>query len=180
MSEATSTINEERVTPDMKMPNLSDLSIIQAGKKFSFLDAGLQLNGYEDFIVLLPVSAVAKNLKSIILTVVDPTDNKKFYSYLMRINNDRTAYVATVSAFGVLGRSQVRVEVFDYEAFTVGTYQAPIEFVDTNLSASSNERPSPLEVFFDRTNKILLTVLVLCFALLFLLLWRKKITEDKK
>jgi hypothetical protein len=174
-SEPSSVINEERMTSEMRMPDLSDFSVIQGGKKFTLLDNNIELNSADDFVVVLPVEMVSGNLKSIILTVLDPTDNRQAYSFLMRINNDRTAYVATVSPLNVLGSSQLQIEVFDYQVFVVGTYQSPVEFVvveEVDLPGEDRNL-EPLIV------QILLAVaLVFSLLLAWLLIYRLR-TEDK-
>ncbi|MCB9815073.1 hypothetical protein H6785_00610 [Candidatus Nomurabacteria bacterium] len=176
-TEATSSIDKSRLTPDMKMPLSSDITVIQQGNKYSMLEAPIRLSHQEDFVVFIPIDTVAGHLKSIILTVVDPTDNRKAYSYLLRINNDRTAYVATVPGLNVVGDSRIRVEIFDYEAFVVGNYQTPLQFIDI------------LEVQTDKENNrdfawgiaygiFAVLILILTGAIIFLLY--KRSSEDKK
>jgi hypothetical protein len=175
ISEPSSDINEERMTPEMRMPDLSDFSVIQGGKKFTLLDNDIELNSADDFVVVLPIEMVSGNLKSIILTVLDPTDNRQAYSFLMRINNDRTAYVATVSPLNVLGSSQLQIEVFDYQVFVVGTYQSPVEFVvSEEINWLTEDRD--LETFIVRT--LLAIALVFSLLLAWLLIYRLR-TEDK-
>lgn len=130
VEESTMSIDEERLTVDMKMPQLSDIYVSQLDKTFSMLESPIELSYQNNFVVEIPVQAVSGNLKSIILNVLDPTDNRRAYSYLLRINNDRTAYVATVPAFNVLGDSQLKVEIYDYEAYVVGSYQTPVKFTE--------------------------------------------------
>lgn len=175
--ESTSTVHAERLTVDMKMPNLSDIVITQGGKRFTFIDPEIVLDPQEDFILSLPKGAVAGNLKSIIATVVDPTDNRQVYSYLLRINKDRTAYEAQIAAFLVSGESWVVLGIYDYEAFVVGTYQAPLTFARP-LQETGEVVVFP-DVLFQYWPHIMVVSLVIIGLLLvlFLIRWRG---EDNK
>ncbi|MCD5380954.1 MAG: hypothetical protein LR008_00040, partial [Candidatus Pacebacteria bacterium] len=130
VEKATSSVNTDRVTPGMKMPRLSDIALVQKSNVYSLHETDIKLNSQEPVLVKIPKKTIAGNLKSIIATFVDPIDGSNSYSYLLRINNDNTVYEAVVPAFGTAGRSQVIVEIYDYEAFVVGVYQAPVTLVD--------------------------------------------------
>lgn len=175
IDEATTTINEERVTPEMKMPQAYEINIIQGENSFTFADAPVYLISTLPFTVSLPKNALAGNLKSIIATVVDPTDTRKNYSFLLRINKDQSAYETIISPFSVLGKSQIRLEIYDYEAFVVGTYQTPVEFV---LSAEEAFYfGKPIEQLI---SECLFWILFLLLSIV-LIIWfsRRRSREDK-
>lgn len=177
VDESVMTIDEERLTIDMKMPQLSDIYVSQLEQVFSMLESPIELSYQDSFVVEIPVEAISGNLKSIILKVLDPTDNRKSYSFLLRINNDRTAYVATVPAFNVLGDSQLEVEIYDYEAYVVGSYQTPVKFVEV----INNKRGEAESKFFNIISVAILGGVMLLLALLlgWLLLLYKRRVEDK-
>jgi hypothetical protein len=170
--ESTSTIHVERFTVDMKMPKLSDIVIIQEDRRFTFIDPDIILNPEKDFILSLPKGAVAGNLKSIIATVVDPTDNRQTYSYLLRINKNLTAYEAQIAPFSVNGESQVVLEIYDYEAFVIGTYQAPLTF--TKPSQEVEEAVVFPDVLFQYWPHVVVTALVVISLLLVFFLVRRR------
>ena len=126
--EATSSINQDRLTADMRMPEAFDIFVVQDLQQFSLVDKAISLDPEKPFTVMIPVAAITGNLKSIIATFIDPTDNQLTYSFLLRINRDQSAYEATVAPLNVLGQSRMVVEIYDYEAFVVATYQAPLRF----------------------------------------------------
>jgi hypothetical protein len=128
-SEATSTVNLDRVTPEMRMPESSDILVTQGDMSFSLLDTPLYLDSSQPFVVSVPRDTVVGNLKSIIATILNPTDTRVAYSFLLRINKDQSAYVTSIAPLEVLGKSQLQIEIYDYEAFVVATYQTPVEFV---------------------------------------------------
>lgn len=129
IAEATSTVEEDRVTVDMRLPELAEVFILQEGHKYSFLDPVITLEAQASLVVQIPVAAVAHNLKSIIGTLLDPTNNQQSHAFLLRINEDGTAYEAVVPALQVAGESVLEVAIYDYEAYTVATYKTPINFV---------------------------------------------------
>jgi len=178
---ATVYFNPDRIKPDMKMPDLSSIEIRQDGQIYSMLDSPLNINSSDEVTISIPANSVSGNLKSIITSVVDPTDNKKTYSFLLRINKEKTAYEATFKPFGVIGSSQLKVEIYDYETFVVASYKAPISF-STKISRNNPQVVFP-DIVFDPENSTLVSTVVLIFVLLSLLLfWRiggVRITNDE-
>jgi len=176
VTEATSTVEQERFTPDMRVPELSQVFVVQQTTKYSFLDSDIILSPSASFVTQIPVAAVAGNLKSIIGTVLDPTDNQLSYSFLLRINEDKTHYEAVIPALSVVGDSVLEVVIYDYEALTVATYKAPITFAQTT------DTPEPVvfpDVFFQGLTPILLGGVLLSTVLLILLLVFRQRREDK-
>ncbi|MCA9362707.1 hypothetical protein KC851_00065 [Candidatus Kaiserbacteria bacterium] len=172
--EATSSVTD-RFVEGMKMPNLSDIYVTQ-GELIRTLDnAHIKLNSQDSFLITVPAKTVAGNLKSIIATILDPTDTRKSYSFLLKRTGDRSAYQAAVPALSVLGASQLRVEIYDYEAFVVGNYQTPIQF---------SEKTDESVVFEDRLANIIklsaAAVLILLLILIILAILFRKQTEDKQ
>lgn len=169
--EATSSVAVERFSVEMKMPRLTDIVLRQGDLMYLFTDTPLQLDAAQAFTVSVPRSVVAGNLKSIIATIQHPTEANKAYSFLLRINRDRTAYEARVSPLFLTGRSLLVLEIYDYEAFVVGTYQTPITFIE--VVAEKNQPVLFPDVFFIWWPLFTLIFVVL-LALLFLFLFLKK------
>ena len=172
--EATTTTNQERVTPDMKMPQANDISITQGENTFTFADAPVYLISTLPFTVSLPKDSVAGNLKSIIVTIVNPTDTRENYSFLLRINKDQTAYEAVISSFSVLGKSQIRLEIYDYEVFVVAKYQTPVEFVAPDEDTFFFGMPLE-QLIFDYFIGFLLLIIIFLITLMI----RRHLYEDK-
>jgi hypothetical protein len=87
----------------------------------------IRVNGAELMTLSLPYDRVPEHLKTILVTLIDSTDAQKTFSFLLRINGDRTAYIATVAPLGVSGDFPFRVSVFDYETTQVGYVGGVIE-----------------------------------------------------
>jgi hypothetical protein len=132
----TTTVDESRVTIDMRLPELTEIFIEQKDRTYSLADSHIRLASQDAFLVRIPADSVAGNLKSIIGTVLDPTDNQRSYSFLLRINAGKTHYEAAIPAVAVSGESVLEVKIYDYEAYTVATYTAPLTF-DAELYSTS-------------------------------------------
>jgi len=176
ITEATSSVEQERFTPDMRVPELSEVFVVQQKTEYSFLNPDIALSPTDSFIVQIPVESVSGNLKSIIGTLLDPTNNKLSYSFLLRINEDNTHYQAVIPALLVVGDSVLEVVIYDYEALTVATYKTPITF------AQPTDMPEPVvfpDIFFQGVTPILLGGALLGAILLILLLVLRHRREDK-
>lgn len=164
VEEATSSINTERVTVDMKMPTPSEIEIVQNDKIFTFLESRITLISEQNFLVSISKNTISGNLKTIIVTVVDPTDNRKSFSYLLRINSQQTSYEALVPMLSVIGKSQLTLEIYDYEAFVVAKYKVPVEF------ENSKELKAGLVAFPDVAYRFAPSVFIIFLIVLMLLL----------
>ncbi len=81
------------------------------------------------YTIYIPVAAVTTNLKSIIVTVQDPTDQRLNTSYLLKLNQNGDAYEAVIEPPHVRGASRILVEVFDFNLASVRRIVIPITFV---------------------------------------------------
>jgi hypothetical protein len=159
---------------------VSAIKIRQLQKDFGFLEENIELSYKDSFAISIPITALPKHLKSIVVTLFDPTDQRKSYSFLLRINRDQTAYEATIAPLYVRGVSRLQIEIFDYERMLVGRYRKGISFV---VKADEN----PAVVFPDAIvlslRNILPTISAGAFllGLLALLLWRRsRKAEDNR
>jgi hypothetical protein len=97
---------------------------------------------------------------------------------LLRLNQDQTAYEAMVASLGVEGKSQITVEIYDYEAFVVATYKTPVSF-DKALRTNKEEVLFP-DIIYKNFNTVLFIVVMLPFVFtIALFLYRRK-TEDNR
>lgn len=179
VDKATSSINFDRVTVDMKMPQSGDITVIQMGKTFTLLDNQISLDSDTEFIISVPYNSVAGNLKSIIATILDPTDTRKAFSFLLRINHDQTAYQATIAPIRAIGESQIKLEIYDYEAFVVATYQAPLTLSQHGVAAETVVFPDVLlsHRFLVWASGLILIALLIG---LFLFVLHRGLDEDKE
>jgi hypothetical protein len=119
------------------------------------------------------------NLKSLVVTILDPNNPTRSYSFLLRINKDGTAYEAAIAPLQASGTSRVEVEIFDFERQIVGRYQKLVSFTPPEAGQAEVIFPdkiiATLGSFFTGAVWIFLAV----FLLLFLLYRRSREGEDK-
>ena len=175
LSEPSSDIFTDRLAEDMRMPSLSEIYITQDDSRFSLFDSDISLSEERGFVVSIDSEYVTGNLKSIIFTVVDPTDTRVRHSYLLRINKNQSAYVGTIPPLGVIGQSWGLVDIYDYQSYIVSSYQAPIFF-----EYKESKKVVFPDVLFENLSLFTLISLFLVslFFVLLLAFWLR--TEDKR
>lgn len=97
-----------------------DLVFSQDGERVPVLEDQVELDGGRNFLISLPYARVPEHLKTILVTLVDSADPKKEFTFLLRINSDKTAYSAYLAPLGVSGMFPLRVTVFDFKTAQVG------------------------------------------------------------
>jgi hypothetical protein len=173
---ATSTL------PEVFLPQLSleDISIRQRGELFTFLQETIVLAHDDAFTIHISKDVLPEHLKSIIVTIIDPTDQRRSYSFLLRINKAGTAYEATIAPLMVIGASRIEVAVYDYTQRVIGRYRKPVDFV-------SLAPLEPVVVFPDSfvsplvTASTIMSRILLLFGVIWGVVWfRRRRAEDKQ
>jgi len=174
--EATSSVAIDRVTVDMRIPDPADIKLVQDGRTFTFEQAPIRISPTTPMTISIPRTAVAGNLKSIIVTVLDPSNHRQSYAYLLRINKNQTAYEAVIPAFDVAGFSQVQVAIYDYEAFLVARFATPLVIEVSPVSASQADEVLFPDVLFNNVPLLgfALAVILLVPLILYLLMRRRR------
>ncbi len=179
-SVATSTEPGLNQPPEIILSRLTENNIIikQGGKQFSFIDESISLSYSQPFTILIPKTALPEHLKSIIVTLLDPTDQRRSYTFLLRINKSGTAYEATISALDVVGVSRLQIEVYDFKQLVIGRYRKQIDFVREEKVEAEVVFPDLLIEPLKVTGVITLGLVGLGFIGWFLFIWRRR-AEDK-
>lgn len=171
--QGTSTEPSSTIPPDIGDDTILralDITIVQ-GENEQLFDEEITLDKDVSFLISIPYGAVAKNLKSIIVSIQNPTNQRELSAYLLKLNQTGDAYTARVPATSVSGTAGIMVEVFDYEQATVRRISSTISFVDTSTE---------LPFFPDRLLMYLTYLFILgClfWCLIFLLLWWRRRRE---
>lgn len=104
------------VHPVIDALSFLDFDFIQDGQKINtFSRNSVSIDGSKNLTVLLAYSKVPEILKSIVVTLKHPEDPSKIFSFLLRVNEDKTAYVATLGALGDSGTYGVDIAIVDYK-----------------------------------------------------------------
>ncbi len=164
----TVVVAPDRVLPSVIMPDASLITVTQNDIAFTLLDEGpIMLDTTTSFIISIPADSISKNLKTIIVTIVDPTNNLQSHVFLLRLNKDQTMYQAVVAPFAVEGSTKLMIEIYDYESYVVARYVKSLLF-------SPPVAPTAMVIFPDAFftpalySLVLIIILVLtaiCFAL---------------
>jgi len=176
----TSTVASSSVTvPDSILDESGDVAVLHADAVFirqglvvQHFSNGMKLDADIPYTVYIPVVAVVTHLKSILVSIKDPTDQRIVTTYLLKLNKNGDAYAADIESPHVIGVAGMTVEVFDFTQASVRRLTAPIIFV-----ASQNAtRMFPDNVVeFARTYGDItaeaLGAIVLC---LWFILWRRR------
>ena len=159
--------------PGIEIPDfdftIESITLSQGADTFSFESESVTLFAQEAFLISIKKDALPDNLKSIIITLVDPTNPKQQYSFLLRINAEGTAYEAVIAPLRAAGASYVQVEIFDFERSVVGRYLQPVTFVEQRVEAAEVVFPDTivkaLSPFFGTVSLLFLVLLLLFFFL---------------
>ncbi len=155
------------VVDDTKNPvglTFDALQFYQDGALRVVRDGKVFIDGTKQVTILLPYEKVPEHLKTILVTLKDASDTTKKFSFLLRINKDKTAYTSTLAPFGVTGDFPIQVSLFDFVTeqvgYTAGVLSSKIESVYRVGESQSfmNWLISPL---FSHTSRILFFILLL-------------------
>lgn len=159
-----------------RMPGLAEIFLQQDNDLQSFAAQTIVLDADRPFVISIPKDAISINLKTIIVSLTDPADSRQSYSFILRLNNDGTAYEAVLSALNREGQSRFVVDIYDYESLVVATYQKTITFgkVENELT------PVFPDLLIENSRTILPVAAGIVFSALLFLLFklRRRVDED--
>jgi chitodextrinase len=94
-----------------------DFDFIQDGRRITTFSGKSQVtvDGGKNLTVSLDYEKVPELLKSIIVTLTHPSDKEKTFSFLLRVNDEKTKYVATIGPLGESGIYNVYISIVDYK-----------------------------------------------------------------
>jgi hypothetical protein len=180
IKEDTVASTSPNIEPDTRMPELEEIFIWQNEIKQSIAIQGVFLDSEEPFLLSIPKSAVSDNLKTIIVSLTNPTHSREIYSFMLRINKDQTAYEALLPPTMLEGKSRLVIDIYDYESLIVANYQKTIEFRRGEIASETPIFPDRIISFI--SNKIgfvlLLPAILLGFVLFFIYLKRRKLEDN--
>ncbi|MCR4330470.1 MAG: hypothetical protein NUV49_01155, partial [Patescibacteria group bacterium] len=161
--------------PEFEKLTVLDFKFIQNGKKLLFSDGTVVIDGNENLTISLDYDKVPEVLKTIGITLQDPEDPEKVFAFLLRINNNKSAYEATIAPLKKSATYQFGIAILDFKNQSVkklsGSFVAQVPF-DPYIGNTVADRRKYL------TN--LLPLILLALILLALLVaMRKLFTRGK-
>lgn len=159
------------------MPDAFEILIKQADKEYSFGDSLVTLAHDQLFVLYLPADKVTANLKSIIVNLQDPTDQRQSFSFLLRLNKDQTAYEAIVAPLQVVGESSIVLSIYDFRALRVAEYRSRISFEEfDSLPTEADLQSHDVRLLW----QFLLTALLVLMAFVWWLIAKKRGEDEDK
>lgn len=102
--------------PEVEKITIDDFDFIQAGRKIPVVDGKLEIKKEEQLEILINYDKVPEVLKTITVTL---EKGEKFFSFLLRINKEKTAYLATLMPPDEPGVYPITIAVLDYKNQTL-------------------------------------------------------------
>ncbi len=128
IKEETIASTSPSVAPGTRMPSLDEIFLQQKDSRQSLGVQSILLDSESVFLLTIPKQAVSENLKTIIASLTDPSDSRRTFSFMLRLNKDQTAYEAVLPPTQLEGKSRLIIDIYDYESLIVANYQKTIEF----------------------------------------------------
>lgn len=102
--------------PKISALTLSDFEFIQDGKIIiPVRGETLAINGSENLTIRLPYEKAPEVLKTIAFTFTDPDDVAKIFPFLLRVNEAKTYYEATIGQLGRSGDYKLDISILDFQ-----------------------------------------------------------------
>ncbi len=150
----------------LNMPKESDITIMQLDDLFTMASDTIPLSSNAVFTIAVSADVIEGDFKTIVATLADPRGSQKTFSFLLRLNSDKTSYEATIASVQVSGVSNFMVEIYDYDSLVVARYMTEIVF-----TASETVSSSTLELLWWRIATAAWYAALLIPFLFLLLLW---------
>ncbi len=104
------------VHPAIEALNFWDFDFIQGGKKINPEKISeINIDGNQNLTISIGYGKIPEVLKSIIVTLRHPSDPKKVFSFILKVNKDKTLYTATIAPLGESGKYATRIAIVDYK-----------------------------------------------------------------
>lgn len=161
---------------------LTDIHFIQEGVRIPIAGNDVSLDGSKQLTISIPYEILPEHLKTILVVVHEAEESTRSFSFLLRINADKTAYVGTVAPFGTMGTFPLQISVFDFKtnhiAYTKGVLISTIvssEPIQNESTASTWIHTITFQTLFFIGFFILILFLLIHYTLRYL-----SIRHDKK
>ena len=155
---------------DYEFFDLRDLKIIQTGYVQDGDSNIATVSVDEEIRFSIPYEELPEHLKTVVVTISDPRDKSRTFSFLLSINAQKTAYEATIGSLDWAGAYDVLVTIYDYQS------KAVIERVGEFVAVKDSQTDSIYYVAQVKVNWPLIFVAFVIFSLLLLIF---KFASDK-
>lgn len=155
--------------------DLKNVILVQEGRHFSLADEDLLIDGSKPLTISIPYDVLPEHLKTITVTFTDPDNDNSKFSFLLRVNKDKTAYTASLAPFYDKGNFKISISIFDYQTKLVKGLEAVIE----SQYALATESMTTFTYYLERLAVYIIWFFGLFFLLLVWYLFSRKSKEKK-
>ncbi len=106
---------KDLIDPLLKSLSIWDIDFIQDGVKKPVVSGTVEIRGDRSLTISIDYDKMPEILKTIAITMYDPNDKEKTFSFLLRVNKDKTAYQANIAAFERPGTYDFALAILDYK-----------------------------------------------------------------
>ncbi|MEI8327633.1 MAG: hypothetical protein WCG02_00660 [Candidatus Taylorbacteria bacterium] len=158
------------IDPMIDALTLADFQFIQDEKVLSQFNSSVTVDAGKDLTVRLDYVRVPEILKNIVLAIADPSDPTKVFTFLLRVNKDKSAFEATIGPLERPDRFALDIAVLDFQNKGLKKLNGDIV---ANVYASLGRYGGGVD-FLAFVFMFLLAIILF----LLVLVWRKR--EDRK
>lgn len=105
----------ELISPLLAKFSLADVEFYQNGERLPMVNDSVDIKADRDLKVSVPYEKVPEILKTIVMTMYDVDDHSKSFSFLLRVNDNKTAYEAILAPLERPGRYSFGVAILDHK-----------------------------------------------------------------
>ncbi len=110
---------EDQAPSDVAVIAFWDLIFVQGGQEISYIGEEVHVDGTQPLLIKIPYDRLPEHLKTIVVTLSLPQDRGRTFSFLLRVNTDKSAYTAALAPFDGSGDYPVSLSILDYHQKTV-------------------------------------------------------------
>jgi hypothetical protein len=151
---------------------LSDIRVSQDGHIIPFDIRGrISVDGTKLFKIEIPYEKLPEVLKTIAVSVEDPRDTSKVFSFLLRVNKQKTAYEAIIGEFGKEGNYDLSFVILDHTNQGLKELKGKLAVKMPAAVSLAVEPVSLFKVFSELIENNVLLAIVLIILLVLLGIW---------
>ncbi len=163
-------LSKEKVDALIRALKIWDIDFTQDGVKLPIISNTVEIRGDRSLTISIDYDKLPEILKTIAVTLVDPVDPDKTFSFLLRVNKDKGAYEAHLGAFERPGKYAFTLAILDYKHQGLTRFDGNIiaRIPDVYTETKPGFWANPKNLFW------LLLILPLIFVMLFFFRIRRK------
>lgn len=152
------------IYPEVTGLTLHDLEYIQKGILLPVSTTNqVYIDGGYDLVVRLKYEKVPEVLKTIAITLSDPTEKDKYFSFLLRVNKDKSYYEARLAPLERTGIYEFLFAILDYKNQNLKKLYG--QFIVEKVSALLTVVKTPKSLEYARITLMSLLILLVLFIL---------------